>query len=140
MLRFILFVIFVTFFQIVSSGEVLEKSCYIPTKKEVTALFDLWNAALAELDSEIVASRYTEEEVLLATVSDKPRNTPDLIKDYFDHFLLNKPQGEITYSDPEPGCNMAIDMGEYKFTFGTDVSPIKARYTFVYNYDSATES
>merc|ERR1712176_1516052 len=53
-----------------------------PTKEEVRGLFDLWNGALATLDSEQVANRYSKEAVLLPTVSDTPRTNYDLIKDY----------------------------------------------------------
>merc|ERR1712176_1732829 len=46
-----------------------------PTKEEVRGLFDLWNGALATLDSEQVANRYSKEAVLLPTVSDTPRTS-----------------------------------------------------------------
>jgi hypothetical protein len=96
------------------------------TEKEVRALFELWNSALATGDSRIVASRYIkvryglsliritlmqcishinkmyryksiillQSPVLLPTVSDKPRTDYDSVKDYFDGFLLKKPQGK----------------------------------------------
>eukprot|EP00568_Trieres_chinensis_P011355 CAMPEP_0183302438 /NCGR_PEP_ID=MMETSP0160_2-20130417/8217_1 /TAXON_ID=2839 ORGANISM="Odontella Sinensis, Strain Grunow 1884" /NCGR_SAMPLE_ID=MMETSP0160_2 /ASSEMBLY_ACC=CAM_ASM_000250 /LENGTH=130 /DNA_ID=CAMNT_0025465203 /DNA_START=81 /DNA_END=469 /DNA_ORIENTATION=- len=63
------------------------------TDEEVRALFLLWNDALATGDSRLVASRYASDAVLLPTVSDTPRTNPSLIKDYFDSFLLKKPQG-----------------------------------------------
>eukprot|EP00584_Thalassiosira_punctigera_P006243 CAMPEP_0172526444 /NCGR_PEP_ID=MMETSP1067-20121228/1371_1 /TAXON_ID=265564 ORGANISM="Thalassiosira punctigera, Strain Tpunct2005C2" /NCGR_SAMPLE_ID=MMETSP1067 /ASSEMBLY_ACC=CAM_ASM_000444 /LENGTH=147 /DNA_ID=CAMNT_0013309967 /DNA_START=22 /DNA_END=462 /DNA_ORIENTATION=- len=65
------------------------------TESEVRSLFELWNSALATGDSSIVASRYAESPVLLATVSDTPRTDFDSVKDYFDAFLLKKPQGKI---------------------------------------------
>ncbi|KAL7523421.1 hypothetical protein ACHAXR_000169, partial [Thalassiosira sp. AJA248-18] len=43
------------------------------TEKEVRALFDLWNSALATGDSRIVADRYIKNPMLLPTVSDQPR-------------------------------------------------------------------
>lgn len=100
------------------------------TEKEVRALFEVWNSALATGDSRIVASRYTKVQtflddfraehvfyrsthcilltsftawknpVLLPTVSDEPRTDFNSVKDYFDSFLLKKPQGkriEITF-------------------------------------------
>ena len=120
-------------------GSTVNQNCYVPTKEEVTGLFTLWNNALATLNSTIVANRYTDTAVLLATVSDSPRNTTASIKSYFDTFLLNKPQGVIKYSDPEPGCNMATDMGVYEFTFGKDGSKVVARYTYSYVYDQNTK-
>lgn len=65
------------------------------SEEEVRALFELWNAALATGDSRIVADRYIKKPVLLPTVSDQPRTDFDSVKDYFDAFLLKKPQGKI---------------------------------------------
>ena len=65
----------------------------LATEDEIRGLFQLWNDALATGDSRIVASRYAEGAVLLPTVSDTPRTDFDSIKDYFDAFLLQKPQG-----------------------------------------------
>ena len=73
--------------------------------------------------------------MLLPTVSDIPRTTPALIIDYFDHFLLKKPQGVIHYGDIFIGCNWAQDAGIYEFTMGKDGSKVKARYTFVYVWE-----
>jgi hypothetical protein len=64
------------------------------TEKEVRALFELWNSALATGDSRIVADRYIKKPVLLPTVSDEPRTDFDSVKDYFDAFLKKKPQGK----------------------------------------------
>ena len=66
-----------------------------PTEKEVRALFELWNSALATGDSRIVADRYIKKPMLLPTVSDKPRTDFESVKDYFDAFLLKEPQGKI---------------------------------------------
>ncbi len=68
------------------------------TEKEVRALFELWNSALATGDSRIVADRYIKKPVLLPTVSDKPRTDFDSVKDYFDAFLKKKPQGKSSLS------------------------------------------
>jgi hypothetical protein len=120
-------------------GTTITVNCYVPSKEEVTGLFTLWSNALATLNSNIVTNRYTDTAVLLATVSDTPRNTPALIKSYFDTFLLKKPQGVIKYSDPEPGCNMATDMGVYEFTFRATGQKVVARYTFSYVYNPITK-
>jgi hypothetical protein len=78
---------------------------------------------------------YSKKAVLLPTVSDIPRTTPALIIDYFDHFLLKKPQGVIEYGDIFIGCNWAQDAGIYEFTMGKDGSKVRARYTFVYIWE-----
>ena len=107
-----------------------------PTKKEIAALFDQWNAALATGDPAKVADRYAPGAVLLPTVSAQIRTNRAGIIDYFEHFLQKKPQGEIqqrviTVLDR----TTAVDTGRYRFTLtGKDgvTSKVDARYTFVY--------
>ena len=105
------------------------------TEKEVKGLFYLWNDALATLDSDKVARRYAKQAVLLPTVSDKPRTDYTTIKDYFDTFLLKKPQGEIVESFAICGDGWCKDVGIYEFTMGADGSKVKARYSFVYVFE-----
>lgn len=69
------------------------------SKEEVRNLFQLWNSALATEDPDAVAARYSNNAVLLPTVSDVPRNSYALIKDYFVGFLKRKPQGTILESN-----------------------------------------
>jgi hypothetical protein len=88
----------------------------------VRALFSLWNNALKTGDSRIVASRYTVDPVLLPTVSDVPRTNYDSVKDYFDAFLLKKPQGEILSGSVKIGDGWASDSGIYEFTMGVSES------------------
>ncbi|KAL7478623.1 hypothetical protein ACHAW6_009499 [Cyclotella cf. meneghiniana] len=102
------------------------------TESEVRGLFELWNSALATGDSRIVASRYTKSPVLLPTVSDQPRTNYDSVKDYFDTFLLKKPQGKILNGKINIGDGWASDTGIYEFTLGATGEKVKARYT--YNY------
>lgn len=85
---------------------------------EVRDLFSIWNNALATGDSRIVAKRYAKESILLPTVSDVPRTDYDSIKDYFDAFLLKKPQGKILEGDIRIGKGWAQDAGVYEFTMG----------------------
>jgi uncharacterized protein (TIGR02246 family) len=92
----------------------------------------LWNDALATGDSRIVASRYAKGATLLPTVSDIPRTDFDSIKDYFDSFLLKKPQGEIVEGFIRIGDGWAQDNGVYEFTMGATGQKVKARYSFMY--------
>jgi uncharacterized protein (TIGR02246 family) len=105
------------------------------TESEVRNLFSLWNNALASLDSSKVAARYSKDAVLLPTVSDVPRTDSALIKDYFDAFLLKKPQGTILESNVLIGTNWCQDTGIYEFTMGADGTSVKGRYSFVYVYE-----
>ena len=84
------------------------------------------------VDSELVASRYAKNAVLLPTVSDVPRTDHEGIKDYFDNFLQLKPQGVILESFVTIGDDWCKDVGIYEFTMGTTGDKVKARYSFVY--------
>ncbi|GMH35021.1 hypothetical protein BSKO_02882 [Bryopsis sp. KO-2023] len=106
------------------------------TKKEVRALFDLWNDALATGKPKKVASRYTKDAVLLPTISDSARNDPAGIVDYFVDFLKKEPQGEILQGEIKIGTNWAQDAGIYEFTMGVDGSKTKGRYSYVYVYEN----
>jgi uncharacterized protein (TIGR02246 family) len=107
----------------------------MPSVQEIQALFAAWNGALATLDPQKVADQYAPDALLLPTVSNQMRTNRAEIVDYFQHFLEDKPQGEILRSnvrilDP----NTAIDAGTYRFTLTKDgtQSTVDARYTFVY--------
>jgi uncharacterized protein (TIGR02246 family) len=106
-----------------------------PTKNEISALFSEWNKALATGDSQTVTSLYAPDGVLLPTVSNDVRTTPDEIKAYFDVFLKLKPQGVIDEENIQIlDDNSAINSGVYTFTLVKDGKPekVQARYTYVY--------
>lgn len=110
--------------------------CKPTNEKEIGALFDGWNAALATLDPNTVVGRYATTSILLPTVSNAPRLTPEARRDYFEMFLKSKPQGKIDSRLIQIGCNSAIDAGIYTFTFG-DGRKVQARYTFTYGWNGA---
>lgn len=103
--------------------------------KEVNDLFLLWNDALATLDPDTVAKRYAKNAILLPTVSDTPRMDYDSIKAYFVDFLQKKPQGVLLESKVIKGDDWALDAGIYEFTMGATGDKVKARYTYLYNYE-----
>ncbi|MCE7000732.1 SgcJ/EcaC family oxidoreductase [Saccharothrix sp. S26] len=104
-----------------------------PSAQEVQALFGDWNRALATGDPERVADHYAPDGVLLPTLSDNVRSDRAEIVDYFEHFLANKPSGEILESHVAVlGPDAAIDAGVYRFTFAADGTQVDARYTFAY--------
>ena len=105
------------------------------TEGEAKGLFNLWNDALATLDSNTVAMRYAKNPVLLPTVSDVPRTDYASIRDYFDTFLKLEPQGEIISSNIMIGHNLVQDCGVYEFTMGVTGKKVKGRYTFVYVFE-----
>ncbi len=111
------------------------ETCGTIDEAGVHELFDEWNAALQTLDPEQVAERYAPGSILLPTLSGKPRITPEDKIDYFEHFLENKPSGEIDDDVISIGCDFAIDTGNYTFTFGATGKKVPARFTFVYQWD-----
>lgn len=105
-----------------------------PQQEEIAALFDRWNASLATGKPEAVAANYAPTGVLIPTVSNKVRTTPEAIKDYFVHFLELKPVGKIVERHIRVLGYIAIDSGLYDFTVTRDGKQdvVGARYTFVY--------
>ncbi|MEW1831169.1 SgcJ/EcaC family oxidoreductase [Streptomyces sp. NPDC088196] len=108
-----------------------------PSKKQIAALFDGWNAALQTGDPKKVANRYAPDAVLLPTVSNEIRTDRAEIVDYFEHFLPNKPVAKKveTYINVLDS-NSAIDAGAYDITL-TDPKTgkkrvVEARYTYEY--------
>lgn len=111
--------------------------CIAVDNAAIGALFDGWNLSLASLDPDVVAQRYWPDAVLLPTVSNTPRTSTAMIRDYFVHFLEKRPRGRIDSRTIQIGCNLAIDMGTYTFSVMAPtgaISEVAARYTFVYSH------
>lgn len=108
--------------------------CRHASQKDIAALFDRWNASLQTGDPDKVVANYAARSILLPTVSNVPRLTPEAKRDYFVAFLKKKPVGKIDTSWIEVDCNTAIDAGLYTFTYA-DGSIVHARYTFTYRWD-----
>ncbi|KAI8475222.1 MAG: hypothetical protein J3K34DRAFT_517475 [Monoraphidium minutum] len=105
------------------------------TSAEVAALFDRWNAALATGDPKAVAALYAPTAVLLPTVSNKVRTSPEEIEDYFAAFLQLQPQGAIDSSNVRLlAKDTAIHSGVYTFDIVRDGTPqqVQARFSFTY--------
>ncbi len=104
-------------------------------KKEITVLFDKWNESLQTGNPEAVVELYSEDAVLLPTVSNKVRADHEAIADYFHHFLELHPKG--TLNEVHLACfgNIAINEGIYTFDIVQDGKPgkVQARYSFVYH-------
>jgi uncharacterized protein (TIGR02246 family) len=109
-------------------------ACTPITEPQVAALFDRWNTSLGTGDPQKVVSNYADTSILLATVSNQPRLTPAEKKDYFEHFLDNKPSGVINQRFTRIGCNTALDAGIYTFTFAKTGAVVKARYSYTYEF------
>ena len=111
------------------------ESCAAVTQTDIAKLFDRWNSSLATKDPDRVASNYSEDAVLLPTVSNTPRTNTQEIRRYFVDFLQKEPQGKIDTRTIRVGCNTASDVGTYTFQLkGADgkVSMVPARYSYIY--------
>ena len=112
--------------------------CTPISRGEVESLFERWNAALASGDPTRVAALYSDDALLLPTLSNRARETPEAIRDYFEGFLARKPRGRIDHRQIRLGCNAALDAGTYSFELSSpDGAPpawVQARYTFAYVY------
>lgn len=109
-------------------------ACVKTNEQEIAALFDRWNASLKSRNPVRVNANYTDNAILLATISNKPRvNSAERIA-YFKDFLSKHPVGKIDSHTIKIGCNKAIDTGLYTFTL-KDGKKVHARYTFTYRWD-----
>ncbi|HIK18999.1 MAG TPA: SgcJ/EcaC family oxidoreductase [Leptolyngbyaceae cyanobacterium M33_DOE_097] len=105
------------------------------TQAQVAQLFDRWNAALQSGKPEVVAENYSEQAILLPTLSSQVRHNRAEITDYFRQFTALKPVGKIEEHNIQIFGDTAIDSGIYSFTGVKDNQPFKvvARYSFVYH-------
>lgn len=103
-------------------------------KREISALFDKWNAALQSGNAETVANLYAKDGVLLPTVSNQVRADHAAIVDYFHHFLESKPKGTLNEVHITCFGDVAINQGVYTFDVVRDGKPgkVQARYSFAY--------
>jgi len=117
-------------------------ACAPISTQQVADLFNRWNDALASGDPEQVAALYSDDALLLPTLSAEPRQSHAAIRDYFTDFLARAPQGRIDSRTIQLGCNSAVDAGTYSFLVA-DPGPaegtgerhwVSARYTFLYGY------
>mmetsp|Transcript_2070 Transcript_2070/g.5267 ORF Transcript_2070/g.5267 Transcript_2070/m.5267 type:complete len:301 (-) Transcript_2070:610-1512(-) len=92
-----------------------------------------WNDTIQTGNPDRVLALYSPKAVLLATLSNTPRATPDAIRAYFVDFLKKKPSAVINEQHPRAvSDSVVINSGVYTFTFGADNSTASARFTYEY--------
>ena len=104
-------------------------------EKEVQQAFDAWIAAVSRGSSDDIVKLYTQDAVLLATLSPVVRDTPALRKDYFDEFTAKQDlKGVVNEAHIRVFGNVAVNSGLYTFTYTKDGETIEvpARFSFVY--------
>ena len=109
--------------------------CQPVSEAEIATLFERWNSSLQSGDPYQVVANYAVDSVLLPTVSNTPRMTPEQKEDYFEHFLQDRPSGVIDSRTIQLYCNAAVDVGLYTFTFAKTGAKVHARFTYTYKWD-----
>jgi uncharacterized protein (TIGR02246 family) len=107
----------------------------VPTKREIAALFDVWNDTLRTGGPHDMALLYAEDGVLLPTVSNQVRSNRVEIADYFEHFLALHPRGTINEQHIDVlDANTAVNSGVYTFDVIKEGQPtfVVARYSYLY--------
>jgi len=97
-------------------------------------IIDQWLTAVNLHDLEAVCGLYLPDAILLPTLSDTIRDTPEGIREYFIHFL-----GKDRLSATLENCyvqeyyDLKIDSGVYLFSWqeGLKERLLRARFTFV---------
>ncbi|MGJ4925659.1 SgcJ/EcaC family oxidoreductase [Bradyrhizobium sp. HKCCYLS2038] len=123
----------------VSAASAKSMECPTTSEAQIEGLFTSFNDAWATKDPAKVTALFTKKPVLLATVSNQPRTTPEDVNDYFVKFLKNSPVGRIDTSTIELDCNTATRLGTWTVTLTDTASgaktDVKARYSFIYRYE-----
>lgn len=113
--------------------------CVAVTEDQVNGLFTAFNDGFQTRDPDVMVPLFSDDAVLLPTVSGTMRTDAAGIRDYFVSFLANRPFGSITESEITLGCNMATRVGNWTVRLtnpATGVtSDVAARFSFVYVYE-----
>ena len=113
--------------------------CVAVTEDQVNGLFATFNDGFQTRDPDVMVPLFSDDAVLLPTVSGTMRTDAAGIRDYFVSFLPNRPFGTITESETTLGCNMATRVGNWTVRLtnpATGVtSDVAARFTFIYTYE-----
>lgn len=114
--------------------------CVAVTEEQVNGLFTAFNDGFQTRNPDVMVPLFSENAVLLPTVSGTMRTDAAGIRDYFVGFLANSPFGTITESETMLGCNMATRVGNWtvRLTNPTTgvTSDVAARFSFIYTYEN----
>ncbi len=112
-----------------------------PEQMKIAQLFDKWNTDLQTGKPEVLVKNYAPNAILLPTVSKIVRHNPKEMKDYFKHFMEDEPSGKIDQNEQNIRIygDIAINSGNYTFTFKKTGKVVPARYTFVYHRNTKGE-
>ncbi len=108
------------------------------TRDQIEELFQTWNAALQTRDPGTVAALYAQDAILLPTLSNEMRQTPEAIEAYFTEFVKLHPIATIIAQNIRIFGQIAMNSGLYSFAIinNGEIGNVIARFTFVYRQDS----
>lgn len=105
------------------------------SKVEIHQKMSEWVSCFAQKNAVNISALYDNDAILSGTFSPIKRNTPALIKDYFDDICTHK-KHSVTITDATVRIfdHVAVSTGLYTFNFLMNNTPktIDARFTFVY--------
>ena len=107
--------------------------------QEIKDQLHLWTETIKTKSPEKVAKLYSKSAILLPTLSNKVRTTPDSIHEYFIHFWQSHQSAQSTSVTVEKiNDSTAINSGIYTFKLDPDQTA-GARFTFVYEQNDENE-
>lgn len=113
--------------------------CVAVTQAQVDGLFTRFNDGFQTRDADVMVAMFSDNAVLLPTISSRMRTDAAGIRDYFVSFLTNRPFGTVTESETTLGCNTATRVGNWtvRLTNPTTgvTSDVAARFSFIYTYE-----
>jgi uncharacterized protein (TIGR02246 family) len=113
--------------------------CVAVTEEQVNAQFARFNEGFQTRDPDVMTALFSENAVLLPTVSGRMRTDAAGIRDYFVSFLPNRPFGTITESETTLGCNIATRVGNWTVQLTNPTTgvtnDVPARFSFIYTYE-----
>ncbi|MGH8381247.1 SgcJ/EcaC family oxidoreductase [Pseudomonas sp.] len=117
------------------SFPVQASNCVLVSEAQVLELFSQWNNSLQSGEPQQVAALYSDDAILLPTLSSEPRLSATSRIDYFKGFLSKQPSGALDTHHVTLGCNMANLSGLYTFTLAQTGEQVPARYSFTYRLE-----
>jgi uncharacterized protein (TIGR02246 family) len=100
-----------------------------------------WIETLKKKDPKEVADFYTEDNIFLPTVSGKLRSGKAEAQDYFAHFLMKNPEGEVVEEAfKQMGDNYYLHAGMYNFVLDGDEKRIIKPCRFSYNWEKGSDN
>ena len=105
-------------------------------KEQVAAATAKWGEVFVDDNPDPILALYGKDAVLWGTLSATVRNTPELLREYFEKAFKALPGHKVTFGEQliRVYGNTAINTGYYTFTYVKDgeTKTIPARYSFVY--------